>query len=180
MEVVLEVRDLKKSFGKLLVIDGWKLEVSNGESVFLFGPSGCGKTTFLRIVAGILGDFSGTVERHWKRLGFVFQEHRLVPWFTVRENLLFVKEDQEKVAEVLEMTGLLSFENMFPRQLSGGMRQRVNLARALMVSPDFLILGAKPFTALSLNTGFNLSYWYEKMASAVQPRLNFNAGFWLF
>ncbi len=150
MEAVLKVEGLKKSYGDLLVIDGLNLELKRGESLFLFGPSGCGKTTFLKIVAGLIEDFEGKVERNFRKVGFVFQDPRLIPWLTVKENLLFVYEDERRVKEVIEIAGLQGFEDSFPRQLSGGMKQRVNLARAILSRPDLLILD-EPFSSLDIH-----------------------------
>jgi len=146
---VLEVKDLVKRYGKLLVLDRWNLKVSKGERIVLLGPSGCGKTTFLKIIAGLEGYDEGELHMNFKSLGFVFQEPRLIPWRTVKKNLSFVSDDESKIKEVLKMVKLEGFENHLPSQLSGGMRQRVNLARALLNDPDLLILD-EPFSSLDL------------------------------
>ncbi len=155
MEIVLKVENLKKSYGDLLVIDRLTLELKKGESLFLFGPSGCGKTTFLKVVAGLIDNFEGKVERNFEKIGFVFQEPRLIPWLTVKENLMFVYEDEKRVQEVIDITGLRGFEDSFPRQLSGGMKQRVNLARAILSKPDLLILD-EPFSSLDIHIKYRL------------------------
>jgi len=146
---VLEVRDLVKRYGKLLVLDRWSLKVSKGERIVLLGPSGCGKTTFLKIIAGLEGYDEGELYMDFKSLGFVFQEPRLIPWRTVKKNLSFVSDNEDKIKEILKMVRLEGFENHLPSQLSGGMRQRVNLARALLNDPDLLILD-EPFSSLDL------------------------------
>ncbi|HDG61910.1 MAG TPA: ABC transporter ATP-binding protein, partial [Thermotoga sp.] len=125
---VLEVKDLVKRYGKLLVLDRWSLKVSKGERIVLLGPSGCGKTTFLKIIAGLEGYDEGELYMDFKSLGFVFQEPRLIPWRTVKKNLSFVSDNEGKIKEILKMVRLEGFENHLPSQLSGGMRQRVNLA----------------------------------------------------
>ncbi len=150
MGYLLRVENLEKSFEKLKVLDGINLSVGEGERVAILGPSGCGKTTLLKIIARLEREDSGVVERNFRSIGFVFQSPNLIPWLTVIENLLFVKEDVKKALEILEMVGLSGFEDYFPRQLSGGMRQRVNLARALMVDPD-LILFDEPFSSLDFH-----------------------------
>ena len=155
METVLKVRNLKKSFGNLEVLSGVSFEVKRGESVTVFGPSGCGKTTLLRIIAGLEKDFLGVVERGFERLGFVFQEDRLIPWLTVSDNLKFVAEKEDKIKNVLKMVGLEGFEKSLPSQLSGGMRRRVNLARALIVNPELLLLD-EPFSSLDFHIKLKL------------------------
>ncbi len=104
----------------------------------LLGPSGCGKTTFLRMLAGLERPTAGTVHVAAERVGFVFQEPRLIPWISVRRNLAFVSSANPM--PLLERLGLAGHEDAFPRELSGGMRQRVNLARALLTNPDLLLL----------------------------------------
>lgn len=139
MPACLKASDLCKSFGNLRVIDAWNLEISAGERVGIVGPSGCGKTTFLRMAAGLEPPSGGTIARTWEKIAYVFQEPRLIPRLTVKENLSFVAGEAD-LDEILEITQLSGFESYFPGQLSGGMAQRVNLARALIYKPDFLIL----------------------------------------
>lgn len=147
--LILNSEGLSKEFDGLSVIGGWNLKIEKGERVVLFGPSGCGKTTFLKIVAGLESGSSGTLEVDYKKIGFVFQEPRLIPWRTVRRNLSIVLEDDGKIADILVKTRLEGFEGYLPSQLSGGMKQRVNLARALLVDPDLLVLD-EPFGSLDL------------------------------
>ncbi len=146
---VVKVENLSKRFGDLLVLDKWNLEVFESESVALLGPSGCGKTTFLKILAGIEESSEGMVRSNFEKLGFVFQEPRLIPWRSVKDNLRFVCSDEKKIEEIVEKMGLIGFENYFPSEISGGMKQRVNLARALSIIPDLLILD-EPFFSLDL------------------------------
>lgn len=146
---ILEVNDLSKSFGNLKVIDGWDLELKKGEKLILVGPSGCGKTTFFRIVSGLEKATSGSVTVFAQKVGYVFQEPRLFPWRTVFDNLKIIRDDEKKIKEVIKMMSLEGFEELIPSKLSGGMKQRVNLARALLVEPDLLILD-EPFSSLDL------------------------------
>jgi len=147
--VILKVEGLVKSFGNFEVIHHWNLTVEEGEKVVLLGPSGCGKTTFLRIIAGLEKPTEGKIEIGFERLGFVFQEPRLIPWKTVRDNLRLIEEDEGKIKTILELVKLNGFEDHFPSQISGGMKQRLNLARAMVVEPDFMILD-EPFTSLDI------------------------------
>ena len=147
--MILKVEGLVKSFGNFEVIHHWDLTVEEGERVVLLGPSGCGKTTFLRIIAGLEKPTGGKIVIGFERLGFVFQEPRLIPWKTVRDNLRLIEEDEEKIETILELVKLNGFENHFPFQISGGMKQRLNLARAMVVEPDFMILD-EPFTSLDI------------------------------
>jgi NitT/TauT family transport system ATP-binding protein len=141
------------------------LEVQDGEFVCIVGPSGCGKTTLLRIVAGLEEHSSGSLEM--RRLAgesrpsnaMVFQEFSLFPWMTVMDNAAFGLEMRgipkaERVARtraILDMVGLTRFERHYPHQLSGGMKQRVSLARAFVNDPDILLMD-EPFAALDAQT----------------------------
>ncbi|MCD6551575.1 MAG: ABC transporter ATP-binding protein [Thermotoga sp.] len=148
METVLKVEGLEKEFDGVKVIEDWRFVVKRGERIALLGPSGCGKTTFLRIVAGI-ESFRGKVEVSAEKLGYVFQDSRLIPWRTVRGNLWVISGNESRASYLLDRVGLKGFENHYPWQLSEGMKQRVNLVRALLVEPDLLLLD-EPFDALDL------------------------------
>lgn len=133
------------------------LEVQPQEFVALVGPSGCGKTTLLRLVAGLAKPSSGEIEMPHvsAAVGFVFQQGALLPWRTVRQNVALPLElarwpaarASARVAELIETVGLVGFEEALPRQLSGGMRQRAALARALAGDPSLLLLD-EPFASL--------------------------------
>ncbi|MCE1254638.1 MAG: ATP-binding cassette domain-containing protein, partial [Anaerolineae bacterium] len=128
MDVCLKINNLNKSYDSLAVIQQWNLNIFKGERVIILGPSGCGKTTFLRLVAGLEKPSSGSIEHADNlKIGFVFQESRLIPWRSIKDNLKFV--DEKGNGEILSQLGLDGFENYLPSQLSGGMKQRVNLAR---------------------------------------------------
>ena len=132
------------------------LEIRDGEFLSLLGPSGCGKSTVLRIIAGLTANSSGEV--HWRgerSLGFVFQEPTLAPWSDVFDNVwlpLRLKgvsrgQAHERVEEALGNVGLTGFERAYPRELSGGMKMRVSIARALVLRPQLLLMD-EPFAAL--------------------------------
>jgi NitT/TauT family transport system ATP-binding protein len=162
----LNVAQLSKSFGDLEALRGINLTVERGEFISVVGPSGCGKTTFLRIVAGLERASSGNVlidgravKRPGNDRGFVFQNDSLLPWRTVFANAIIGRElagsigpdDRKRTMELLKLVGLEGFENYHPKQLSGGMRQRVNLARALAIDPDILLMD-EPFASLDAQT----------------------------
>jgi NitT/TauT family transport system ATP-binding protein len=148
------------------------LDVAKGEFISLLGPSGCGKSTALRLIAELTAPTTGTVEvshratkadgRH--PIGFVFQEPTLMPWASVRENvrlplkLAHVTADDahRRIGEALAQVGLAEFTDAYPRELSGGMKMRVSLARALVTDPDILLLD-EPFAALDEITRFRLN-----------------------
>ncbi len=158
--IVLELRNIEKTFAedsrKLKVLDGISLDIGE-EFVAILGPSGCGKTTLLRIIAGLEVPDSGEVIIRQKnaRIGFIFQSPTLLPWMTVLENValplrvngLSWKEAKDRARKYLSLVGLQSFEDFYPRELSGGMKQRVNIARALAVEPAILLMD-EPFSAL--------------------------------
>jgi NitT/TauT family transport system ATP-binding protein len=156
------------------------LDVRQGEFVSLLGPSGCGKSTALRLIAGLTAPTSGTVDvahrssnrasnraletRAGHSIGFVFQEPTLMPWASVRENVrLPLKlahtppaEANARIDQALAQVGLGEFADAFPRELSGGMKMRVSLARALVTDPDILLMD-EPFAALDEITRFKLN-----------------------
>jgi NitT/TauT family transport system ATP-binding protein len=162
----LTSRSLTKRFGDLEVLRDISVTVDDGEFVALVGPSGCGKTTFLRIASGLEPADSGTISVDGavvtgpgRDRGFVFQSDSLLPWRSVLNNTIVGLElagrigaaDLERTRKLLALVGLAGFESYFPRQLSGGMRQRVNLARALAIDPKILLMD-EPFSALDAQT----------------------------
>jgi NitT/TauT family transport system ATP-binding protein len=162
----LAIRGLNKRFGTLEALRAIDMAVERGAFVSLVGPSGCGKTTFLRIVAGLEAATSGEllldgrpVRRPGNDRGFVFQSDNLLPWRTVLANALIGPEiagrtgpdERRRTLDLLRLVGLDGFEDYYPRQLSGGMRQRVNLARALAIDPEVLLMD-EPFSALDAQT----------------------------
>jgi NitT/TauT family transport system ATP-binding protein len=162
----LQVSHLGKTFGELRALQDINLAVERGEFIALVGPSGCGKTTFLRIVAGLEPASSGEVTLDGRAVrspggdrGFVFQSDNLLPWRTVFANAIIGREvaghvgpaERQRMMELLKLVGLEGFEHYHPRQLSGGMRQRVNLARALAIDPEILLMD-EPFSSLDAQT----------------------------
>ena len=161
-EKVLEMVDVSKSFwtinGELDVIDGIDIELHEGEIVGIIGPSGSGKTTILNLIAGLLAPTKGKVTLKGE-VGYMFQKDHLLEWRNIWKNVtlgLEIKkqkttENLEKVKNMLVKYGLIDFINNYPKELSGGMRQRIALIRTLATSPQLLLLD-EPFSALDFQT----------------------------
>jgi NitT/TauT family transport system ATP-binding protein len=167
---IVALRGVRKTFGNgVVALDGFDLAVRPGEFLTLLGPSGCGKSTALRIVAGLSAPDSGAVE--WsdsaaethRHIGFVFQEPTLMPWATVADNVrlplrLLGAETAApgRIGAALERVGLAGFAQAYPRELSGGMKMRASIARALVTEPKLLLMD-EPFAALDEITRFRLN-----------------------
>jgi NitT/TauT family transport system ATP-binding protein len=150
----------------LVALDRVNLQIDEGEFVAIVGPSGCGKTTFLSVVDGLIAATSGrvlvdgeVVTRPGPDRAVVFQDASLLPWRTVLTNVCYgleclgvgVREAQARAGRLIALVGLAGFEHHYPHELSGGMQQRVNLARALVVDPKILLMD-EPFAALDAQT----------------------------
>ncbi len=146
--MMLRASGLGFDYGSLRVIDGLDLEVERDELVACVGPSGCGKSTLLSLLAGHLRPTRGTLERQGQSRT-IYQDGGLFPWLTVRENIAL--GNARRVEPWLEITRLQEFADHYPHQLSGGMRQRVELARALAAETDILLMD-EPFGALDYQT----------------------------
>ena len=149
---MLHIRKLSFSYERKAVLDDFSLSVKQGEIVAVMGPSGCGKSTLLNLIAGLKKPNAGTVECNAKRISYAFQEARLFPWMTVEENLLAVlsKQDEdasERIENALSIVSLSDAKKLFPTELSGGMKSRASLARALVYGGDLFLLD-EPFSAL--------------------------------
>ena len=171
---MIEIEGVSKEFAKgerrVLAIEDFSLTVAEREFVAILGPSGCGKSTLLNMVAGFDRPTRGTVRVDGEeivapspRRGVVFQEPALFPWFSVMENVLFGPKTQRRTqrrsaaeyrrdaAQILEQVGLRGFETNYPAELSGGMRQRVGIARVLIMQPQVLLMD-EPFGSLDAQT----------------------------
>jgi NitT/TauT family transport system ATP-binding protein len=169
---VVSLHDVGKTFPNgTVALSGLDLDVRQGEFLSLLGPSGCGKSTALRIIAGLSEPSAGNVawhqtqgSRNGRRIGFVFQEPTLMPWTTVFNNVLLPLKlkgvsggnAQASVTAALDRVGLQGFAQAYPRELSGGMRMRVSIARALVMEPELLLMD-EPFAALDEITRFRLN-----------------------
>jgi NitT/TauT family transport system ATP-binding protein len=172
---IIELKNIKKSFIKhrkseLLVLENVNFSINKREIIALLGKSGSGKSTLLRIISGLVEPTGGKVLYHGEQilkpipgLSMVFQNFALLPWLTVLENvelgLLAQKvpksETRERALEAIDVVGLDGFESAYPKELSGGMSQRVGIARALVVNPEVLLMD-EPFSALDVLTAENL------------------------
>ena len=174
-DALIQIKDVKKSFKKgraqdLLVLDHVNFDINDGEIIALLGKSGSGKSTLLRIIAGLIQATDGEVVYHGEPimrpvpgLTMVFQNFALLPWLTVLENVelgleaqgVSKKERRKRALAAIDVVGLDGFESAYPKELSGGMSQRVGFARALVVDPEVLLMD-EPFSALDVLTAENL------------------------
>ncbi|WP_439122326.1 ABC transporter ATP-binding protein [Marivita sp.] len=165
-ESAVSARNISKNYGDVQALQNMSLEFPRGQLTSLLGPSGCGKTTLLKIIAGLLEPTSGEVEVNGKTVtgpgpdrAFVFQDFALLPWATVLRNVAFglemrgvaASEREARAEKYIKEVGLAGFENSYPHELSGGMRQRVGLARALAVDAQVLLMD-EPFSAVDEQT----------------------------
>ncbi|MCQ2537021.1 MAG: ATP-binding cassette domain-containing protein [Lachnospiraceae bacterium] len=142
----MKINNLTVSYGEKKVLDNLSLEFGNGITC-LMGESGRGKTTLLHTIAGLIKPVSGDITDGPKKPALMFQDDRLLPWFTVIDNITVVNDNREKALELLSLMELDGCENKMPSELSGGMRRRVSLARALAFDSDMIILD-EPFKGL--------------------------------
>lgn len=189
--LTLKIENVSKSFARIEknditnALEDVSLEMKQGEFISLVGTSGCGKSTMLRLIAGLITPTTGILTVNGKKIegpdpsrGMVFQQPTLFPWLTVEKNIAFsfsmkktLEENREKVERMLKVIGLEKFRDDYPAQLSGGMAQRVALARSLICSPEILLLD-EPLGALDAFTRMNmqdeiLSIWRETRQLAV-------------
>ena len=166
----VEVTNLTKGFGDLLVLDNVSFEVASGEFLCIVGPTGCGKTTFLNSLTKIYGIDSGSIKIDGEEvdlrkhsLAYIMQEYSTMSWLTVRQNVgyglkikrLPKREAEEKTDAALQLVGLEKFADYYPNQLSASMMQRVAIARAFAVQPDLLLMD-EPYGQLDLELRFKL------------------------
>jgi NitT/TauT family transport system ATP-binding protein len=181
--VALRLHNIRRTFGDLVVIDDMTLDVAAGEFLAVLGPSGCGKSTLLRVIAGLSSLDGGTLDLAPSgaklQTAFVFQDAHLLPWLTVQENAALPleltgvnrTERLARTSRILAEVGLSDVESRYPAQLSGGMKMRVSLARALVTEPRLLLLD-EPFAALDEITRFRLevrlrNLWIERGMTVV-------------
>lgn len=180
----LRIQQVRKQYevkGEMLpVLDGIDIDIRPGEFISIVGSSGCGKSTLLRLIIGLEDDYQGDILLDGARIrgtslkrGIVFQEHRLLPWLTVEQNIglalenspLSAEERRQSVQKHVELVGLQGFETAYPHQLSGGMSQRVAIARGLVNRPEILLLD-EPFGALDALTRANLQQELQRIWQA--------------
>lgn len=149
-----QLKKIFKSFGSLEILNDFSISFMKNQINCILGPSGCGKTTILNMLAGTIQADKGNIAGLPPRISYVFQEHRLLPWKTVRKNIEFVLRDQlpadllkERTERYLEIVEMAKFADYYPHHLSGGMKQRASLARAFSYDSE-LILMDEPFNSL--------------------------------
>lgn len=181
-KIKIQVRDLTKSFGDLLVLDDISFTVAEGEFLSIVGPTGCGKTTFLNTLSTLLPATKGKIlidgeEANPKKhnISFVFQEPTCMPWRTVRENVAYGMETkkfpkekmEERLKYILDLVGLSDTANLYPNQVSASMEQRIAVARAFAVDPDLLLMD-EPYGQLDVK----LRYYLEDELVRLWKTLN--------
>jgi len=185
---MIQIKDITFYYyeNNLLILENFSLELEVYKPISILGPSGCGKSTLLRCISGYLSISEGTIKinelspeeaRINKKIGFAFQEPALLEWCNVEENIMLPEkigkkvmtdlESKERLSFLLQLTGLEKFRNYYPYQLSGGMKQRVSLARALFTKPNLLLLD-EPFASLDLLTRTQLAINLRKMIQEVK------------
>ena len=178
---IISIKNVGKSFGSgTLAVSGMTLDIFKNEFISFLGPSGCGKSTLLKMISGLLRPTTGRIkilgnQNHnmeiSEDIGFVFQDATLMPWSTVQDNVFLPlrlkgfsrKQASEEIEKILVKVGLKDFRRSYPRELSGGMKMRVSIARALITKPSLLLMD-EPFAALDEMTRFKLnndvlSFW---------------------
>jgi len=169
---------LSLTFGKHCIFDNFNYQIQIGEKLALLGGSGLGKSSLLKLLSGVYQPTSGRVNCQAKRIGYIFQEPRLLPWLTVEQNLrqaltplsISKSEQLKRIQDILDKVRLADFAHAYPRQLSGGMAQRVALALAFIIEPDLLLLD-EPLSALDPVLKQQLTGFIEQYLSRHQPAL---------
>lgn len=186
---MLKVEEISKTFGELPVFSGLDLSFPDGQITAILGPSGCGKTTLLNMLAGIARPDRGRLEVPHP-VSYLFQEPRLLPWLTVRQNVAFVLQDKINRVEIgplvqhsLQAVGLEAYGDFYPSQLSGGLRQRAALARAFSYPAPVLLMD-EPFKSLDVKSRFKLiddfiELWRANPRTVVAVTHDLKEGLWL-
>ncbi len=149
--------DVDKSFGDVTVFKNMDLDVTPNQILCIVGPSGCGKSTILNLIANITQPNSGKIMSSNEKIGYIFQEDRLLPWETVYENIAIVnkKKNHDEIMNVIKSVELDGYENSYPHELSGGMKQRCSLARGFYYKPSLLLMD-EPFKSLDYSLKINM------------------------
>lgn len=148
----MEIIGLWKSFGKIVVLENLNMSIKTNKITCLFGQSGCGKTTLVNILLSLTKSDSGTIKGLDKNISAIFQENRLLPWINAEKNISIISKNYEYY---IKSVGLWEYRKMFPYELSGGMNQRLNIARGLAYDYDFIIMD-EPFKGLDLKLKNNI------------------------
>ena len=178
MDIVIE--NLYKKYDNLSIFENFSLTIRNNKIFCLFGPSGCGKTTLLNMIAGLENYDGGNIKGiENKKISYIFQETRLLPWASVYENISFVlkstcsKDETEKlVNKYLKLVSLKEYKDYYPNQLSGGMEQRVSIARCFAYKSDIILMD-EPFKGLDLKLKENLMKDFRELWKENKPTVIF-------
>lgn len=159
----------KKYSGKN-ILQNIRFTLNEGTFLSIIGPSGCGKTTLLRLISSLDNNFEGSIDSETDSIGMMFQEPRLLPWLTVRENISIVKKiaGPEVIEKLLRMVGLEHTLDMYPKNLSGGMARRVSLVRAFINRPKLILLD-EPFVSLDKPTALTLQHDLMLLCKSFNP-----------
>lgn len=174
------IKNIKKSFEDLLVLDHISIDFQKESITCILGPSGCGKSTLLNIITGIIQDYEGEVvgfER--EEVSFIFQEDRLIPWLNVYDNMKLVlkgkykdQELKQRILDYIAMVGIEDYLSFYPSDLSGGMRQRVSIARALAYSGNIIIMD-EPFKSIDMKNKRQLIIDFKEICNKTKATVIF-------
>ncbi len=167
---MINIKIDEKKFNGNIIIKNLNIHVNKAEFLSIIGPSGCGKTTLLNIVASLDKDFIGSINGDLSNISFMFQDHRLLPWLSVKENLLLISKDKDldEIKRLLKLVGLEECLDVYPNKLSGGMARRVAIVRTFLNKPKLILLD-EPFTSLDYPTAMELKKEFIKFCSEYKP-----------
>ncbi len=167
---MINIRIDEKKFNENIILKNLDININDNEFLAILGPSGCGKSTFLNIVASLDKDFIGYIKGDLSNISFMFQDHRLLPWLTVKENLLLISKDKnlDEIKRLLKSVGLEDCLDIYPNRLSGGMARRVAIVRTFLNKPKLILLD-EPFTSLDYPTAMELKKDFIKFCEEYKP-----------
>ncbi|MDM8534531.1 ABC transporter ATP-binding protein [Clostridiaceae bacterium HSG29] len=160
---MIEISNLSKKYNENIIFKSFNLTIENNQITTILGPSGCGKTTLLNLISEIDTDYSGDITGlNHNKISYIFQEPRLLNWLTVYENIELVENNEELIKNILEIVDLENDINLYPPDLSGGMKQRVSIARAFCYPSDLLLMD-EGFIGLDLKMKLELIKYFIKI-----------------
>lgn len=167
---MLNINITEKNFGNNLILKDINIDIKEKEFVSFIGPSGCGKSTMLNIITKLDKEFKGEIKHNFKNISFVFQDDRLVPWLSVRQNLLLVSKtkDINEIITLLKLVKLQEVIDEYPNRLSGGMKRRISIIRAFINKPDLIVLD-EPFVSLDYPTAMALKKEFFNLCEKFNP-----------